>query len=133
MLFRTFEPYSDDYMNENTMCFICYEIKCAYEMQTITLKTQEDYIKICDCNGYVHNNCLKIWCDKSNKCPICRKDMYKRITIPMIIFNKGEYLYIFYFLRVFKNINKILRYLLICILLYFFAEFYVVVLNNKIY
>ena len=117
MLFRTFEPYIDDYINENTICFICYEIKSDDdESQTITLNLQEDYIKICDCNGFVHNKCLKKWYDKSNKCAICRKDVYKRITFPMVIIKKGEYFYIAFCINFCKNINKIIR----CLFLFFF-------------
>ena len=80
MLFRTCEHYNDDYVNQK-MCFICYEIKTDHEIQTITLNMQEDYIKLCECNGFAHNNCLKKWYDKSNKCPICRRRIYELISI----------------------------------------------------
>lgn len=132
MLFRTFEPYNDDYVNEN-ICFICYETKTDDELQTITLNLQEDYVKICNCNGFAHNKCLKNWYDKSNKCPICRKDVYKRITFPMIIINKGEY-FCFVFCNNFcKNISKLIRYVFVCFFIYYSAELYTFLLYKKYY
>jgi hypothetical protein len=133
MLFRTFDPYIDDYINENTICFICYEIKCNSELLPITLNLQEDYIKFCDCNGFAHNNCLKKWYDKSNKCPICRKDVYKRISIPMIIVNKGEYFYVTFCINFYKNINRIIRYSFICMLICYSIELYRCFLYEKYY
>jgi len=133
MLFRTFDPYIDDYMNDKNdknMCFICYEIN-SDEMQTITLNLQEDYIKICECNGFVHNNCLKKWYDKASKCPICRKDVYKRITIPIITVNKGEYFYVVFCINFFKYINKIIRYIFLISFIYYCSEIYQFVLDKK--
>ena len=124
MLFRTFDPYNDDYVNEK-MCFICYEITTDDEIQTITLNMQEDYIKFCECNGFVHNSCLKKWYDKSNKCPICRRDVYKIITIPMIIINKSKYFYCIFFINLKNNINKITRTICLCLFIYYAFEFYI--------
>jgi hypothetical protein len=102
MIFRTFEHYSNDFLNEKNICFICYEIKLEDEIQPIMLNLQEDYIKMCNCNGFLHNICLQKWYDKSKKCPICRKDIYKRVTFSMIIIEKGEIFYIIFL----KHINK---------------------------
>jgi hypothetical protein len=123
MLFRTFEPYTHDYVNQNTLCFICYETKTDDEIQSIALNLHEHYIKICNCNGFAHNKCLKKWYDISNKCPICRKNVYKRITFPMIIIKKGEYFYFVFCINfcknISKNISKLIRVLFVCFFIYY--------------
>ena len=126
MLFRTFEHYNDIYENENRMCFICYEIK--YE-QTITLNLENNYIKNCDCNAWIHNACLNKWYDKSKKCIICRKNVYKKTTFFMIILNKGKGYFTIFYIYFFKNINKIIKYIFVVFCMYYILDFYLVILQ----
>ena len=126
MLFRTFEVYNDDYENEKTICFICYEIK--YE-QTITLNLQNDYIKNCYCNGWIHDTCLNKWYDKSSKCPICRKNVCKKTTFYMIFLENGKCYFTIFYINFFKNINKLIKYFLYLSFIYYATEFYLIVLN----
>lgn len=69
---------------EENVCFICYELKVRQERKPKRLKNQKLYIKTCDCDGYVHNECLKTWYIKSSKCPICRELMLNKIA-PVVV------------------------------------------------
>ena len=60
---------------DENFCFICYELKVKREKTPKKLKNQKFYIKTCDCDGIVHNICLKIWYEQSRRCPICRDIM----------------------------------------------------------
>ena len=103
MLFRTFEHYNDEIITENKInmeCFICYDIQLENKIYTIELKNQEDYIKLCSCNGWVHKECLNEWYDKSQKCPICRQFTTKKTNISVTLKNYNSiFLFYMYFLK----------------------------------
>jgi hypothetical protein len=61
-------------MEENE-CFICFEVSNQYEKYPLRLKYLEEYIKNCNCDGWIHNSCIQMWCDTNNTCPICRNRM----------------------------------------------------------
>jgi hypothetical protein len=83
MLFRVTEHYDDlihEIDNENTeYCFICHEIDSENEIKPLNLKTQNFYIKRCECNGLIHKNCLDIWCSINKNCPICRSESIVKV------------------------------------------------------
>jgi hypothetical protein len=62
-------------------CLICFEINTPDKLTPIDLKTQQMYLKMCNCGGWFHITCLCQWYEASNSCPICRVDMKKRETI----------------------------------------------------
>jgi len=89
MYFSTFDPYDEKYdiflheLNikdnfdkkkvfdeEDLCCIICLEIDTSFNkiknMQAIT-----DIKLFCNCNVYIHTNCLEFWIKKRNTCPIC--------------------------------------------------------------
>ena len=95
MLFRVCEHY---YENENILedvnktecketCFICYNISVEDEFEPKRLNSQLAYIKFCKCDGFVHNYCLDAWFDNVNECPICRKIMFKNVSVKHVIYN----------------------------------------------
>ena len=80
MLFRVMDHYEDfqkDKPPEPNECLICLEIKTYDNLTPIDLKTQQIYLKKCDCGGWVHISCLCEWHEISNSCPICRLYMNK--------------------------------------------------------
>lgn len=56
-------------------CFICFEVSTQYEKYPSRLKNQLDFFKVCACDGWVHTNCIEIWCNMNETCPICRSKM----------------------------------------------------------
>lgn len=139
MLFLTYDPYNDDTNNrqskiyqDNEECFICYEIKINNEKAPIKLNTQVYYFKNCNCEGLVHKECLDKWYNSHQKCPICRSIITKNDFIIICLFKYNLYLYIFYtFCR--KNILKLKNLFFVFLFLYFFTEYYISLLNSKIY
>lgn len=80
MLFRVIDHYEDlsEYEPpEPNECLICLEINTYDNLIPINLKTQQLYLKQCDCGGWVHLHCLYEWHTISNSCPICRLYMNK--------------------------------------------------------
>jgi hypothetical protein len=103
MLFRVCEHYNDNIIfkdknnnkNNNKIireCFICFENDFEYG-KIICLNNQKLYLSNCKCNGYIHENCLDVWIEKSNKCPICRIFVDK-ISVHI----KNNSLYVFFYL-----------------------------------
>lgn len=98
MIFRVCEHYYNDFISiENSEniehsegeCFVCFEIKTENEYKPFQLINQNIYVKQCNCNGWIHQNCLEIWLKKSNnKCPICRKKIVKNIYIVLVYYQK---------------------------------------------
>ena len=126
MIFRTFEHYNDHvfFQNEKNVCFICYEINNANEYEPVKLNSQTDYIKNCNCNGWIHKKCLNKWYNKSRSCPICRIYVNKRLANKIIILEKDNR----YFLI---NIYKITSYLYLLFFLYYIFNFYVLVITGN--
>lgn len=126
MIYRVCEHYDDNqpvdivYDNE---CFICFELTTINELRPITLKNQPFYFKMCECNGSVHNECLKIWYSLNKTCPICRKNMFEKESTFLIVLA-----YIPYGINCFIYIKRVflhfLRYLSIIYLFYSIFDFY---------
>lgn len=129
MLFRTYEPYNENeeiktIIDTTAECFICFENIDKYSQHVIKLNYQNEYLNVCQCNGNVHQKCLQIWIEKTNKCPICRNlivkinnKMLKKIAClnpylaRMILLNK--YL-----------LMRISRYIFTCLFVYLLFDFY---------
>jgi hypothetical protein len=142
MIFRTLEHYNGDYLqnsdlqnsdlqNDISICFICYEIKTTYEIETKQLNLLKDYIKKCNCNGWVHNQCLNKWYELCNKCPICRTFVYKNKTINTYILEHKNNIYILFNTYFFRNINRITKFCSIVLFLYYIFQLYLSVLNSN--
>ena len=136
MLFRTFEPYNNEYdflTHSKPICFICYESTNAYEWEPTQLNAQIDYIKNCNCNSWIHKNCLNKWYNKTRSCPICRISINKREKMSMAIFeNSSNYYFLInrYFLR---NITKISKVLYTILFFYYFYKIYLFVESGNSY
>lgn len=57
-------------------CFICLQENLNEEIP-IKLMIQDLYIKTCNCDGYIHKDCLSRWHKIHNSCPICRRNMIR--------------------------------------------------------
>ena len=75
MLFRVVEHY-DNFPQEEIKpineCLLCLEINTDDKLMPVDLKTQQVYLKVCNCGGWFHITCLREWYVVSNSCPICR-------------------------------------------------------------
>jgi len=85
MLFRVIEHYDDLPQEEiiyiespKNECLLCLEINTDDKLVPVDLKTQQVYLKMCNCGGWFHITCLQEWYDVSKSCPICRVYMKKR-------------------------------------------------------
>jgi len=85
MLFRVVEHYNDlpeqadiIYIEPTNECLLCLEINTDNKLTPVDLKTQQVYLKVCNCGGSFHITCLCKWYEVSNSCPICRRYMKKR-------------------------------------------------------
>ena len=56
------------FVSKEPECFICLQ---AEQGLVPRLKEQQIYVKVCKCDGWVHNRCLDTWVDINKKCPIC--------------------------------------------------------------
>jgi hypothetical protein len=72
---------------EENFCFICFELKLLKEKKPQRLKNQKLYIKSCECDGFIHNRCLKTWYTSSGKCPICRELMLNKNAVVAVLVN----------------------------------------------
>ncbi len=83
MLFRVVEHY-DFHQQEIILiepkneCLLCLEMNTDDKMMPVNLKTQQVYLKMCNCGGWFHITCLHEWYNVSNSCPICRVYMKQR-------------------------------------------------------
>lgn len=146
MIFRVCEHYenSDQNNNQNSdqnnniadkkECFICFEDESGNMCKIIDLKEQTICIKNCLCNGYIHVECLKIWVDIHNSCPVCRKTVLEMNKIVFIVY-KYSPVCINIYLNVKKIGIKFLSLLTFIILLYFTLDYFftIVVLKNELY
>lgn len=78
MYFPLFEPYlledltientdiNTDTNNTNDVCIICLEPN-----DIIKIKKKYEKYNHCECNYYIHSDCLEQWKNIKNKCPIC--------------------------------------------------------------
>jgi hypothetical protein len=58
------ENIDSDTINE--LCIICLESN-----DIISIKKNYEKYNHCECNYYIHTNCLEQWKNIKNKCPIC--------------------------------------------------------------
>ena len=94
MIFITFNPYDENIMdkkNDIEDCFICFELIDFNNKIPIRLDDQNNYFKICNCNGWIHTECLNHWCKLNKKCPICRNVMDKHLNYMITLFNEKIY------------------------------------------
>lgn len=71
--------------DDEIACFICFELKLLKERKPQRLKNQKLYIKTCQCDGFIHNRCLKTWYTTSGKCPICRELMLNKNSVVAVL------------------------------------------------
>ena len=110
-------------------CFICLDNSCTlFQLNELCF----EYYKNCTCAGFVHRNCLHSWfTTSSNKCPICRNNMKKRIPVHIIIIENSRYysivflqkLYIasynaMYIFVYFIGVIHFIKMMIICYMLY---------------
>jgi hypothetical protein len=62
-------------VSQEKLCIICW-LKNESNDQLYFIKDFDKYIVSCNCNVLMHSNCLNEWIQKTNSCPICRKDIY---------------------------------------------------------
>jgi len=85
MLFRVVEHYDFTEKEEDIIliqmkneCLLCLDINTDDRLMPVDLKTQQVYLKMCNCGGWFHITCLREWYAVSNSCPICRIYMKQR-------------------------------------------------------
>jgi hypothetical protein len=94
MLFRLVDHYRDDDFIKNVSanekntcvdeCFVCLSVELYDEVSPIKLRGDDEYLRGCCCDGFIHRKCLDDWYAVSGKCPVCRLYMEKKIHPPRI-------------------------------------------------
>jgi hypothetical protein len=92
MLFLTYEPYRDIIEIKEEECFICYEYILNYKSSK-KMSSILEYCKTCDCDVYVHVECLNKWFDIYKNCPICRKSITKNSYYVTQLLSSSNILY----------------------------------------
>jgi len=109
-------------MNE---CFICFEEANEYEKYPSRLNNINNFYKTCSCDGWIHENCMKIWYDIHKSCPICNTP---------IIYIELEYDYfinIIHYLLITRNIvYKLTPYIVKLNYLFIFIVCITNIINN---
>lgn len=134
MLFRVVEHYdiyNNDYYieSDDNYCLICHDKE--YPQLTIKLNSNIYYLKKCNCDGYIHKNCLDIWINFNRSCPYCRKKMEINSFFKKIIYKitntyfKNIFIYYAFF------IIKIKGFVFFLCWLYFISKIYYNVLLHK--
>lgn len=72
MLFQTCEHYD---LNNTPDCMVCFDNTYT----TIRLCNQTYYTRICECDGWIHPHCLTKWIRVTNRCPICRANVQRKV------------------------------------------------------
>ena len=75
---------------EQRECFICFDFQLDNN-NIIKLKNSTDFYKFCDCDGYIHVNCLNLWYEKNEECPICRNSIKRADNLEL--YNLYQYQY----------------------------------------
>ena len=132
MIFRVVEHYDyENYRLENretetdfasNECFICYEVAVKDELQTIRLNNQTDFIKLCECNGWIHKKCLNDWFEQAHTCPICRTNIQKTPSILSIFAEKT--VIIVFPINIIKNMYRLMKFIIILGLLFCTYDLY---------
>ena len=118
-------------MEENE-CFICLEVSNQDEKYPSQLKNLQEYIKKCRCDGFIHSNCIEIWYNTNNTCPICRNKMiyidiefqYGFYIINYVILGK-DFLYI-----LFSHIVKLRNLIIFFIIITNIMNIVSIIINN---
>ena len=144
MLFRTvnyYESESDEKIEETYKeereCFICFDFQLDNNNNIIKLKNNTDFYKFCDCDGYIHVNCLNSWYEKNEDCPICRNPIKRADNLEL--YNLYQYQYGVYMIYSFLVIKRRLANSLLFIIKLshrmFLVLFVFIILNtiNEIY
>ena len=111
----------------NNECFICYEVALKDETQTIRLNNQTDFIKLCQCNGWIHKKCLNDWFQQAHTCPICRTNIQRRP--PFLSIFSEKILIIVFPLTIIKHMYRLIKYFAILGLLCFTYDLYVTIIG----
>jgi hypothetical protein len=101
MLFRVVEHYHLPqeeiiFVESKNECLLCLEVNTDDKLTPVDLKTQQVYLKVCNCGGWFHITCLHRWYNVSNSCPICRVYMKKRDDYDV---NHFGWMFIVFFVR----------------------------------
>ena len=123
------DPNEKNTSNEISECFICYEVALRDELQTIRLNNQTDFIKLCDCNGWIHKKCLNDWFEQAHTCPICRKNIQKAPTFLSVFAEKS--VIIVFPLTIIKNMYRLIKFFVILGFLYCTYDLYLHIFNFK--
>ena len=116
--------YNNIYLNTVIPeCSICLELQksqynCIVEIP-VQLQTTL-YVKMCDCNIWIHVSCLDQWYNLNYNCPICRKRMYKiyrclSLLRCIIMCNTNI---LFGFIHAIIHILKLVRFILVILFWY---------------
>jgi hypothetical protein len=89
---------------EKRECFICFDFQSNNDNNIIRLKNYTDFYKFCECDGYIHVNCLNSWYKKNEECPICRNKVKRADTLE--IYNLYQYQYGVYMIYSFLFIKR---------------------------
>jgi len=88
MLFHVCSHYEEEENTPSTkedtsmdVCFVCYDVSGS--RPPIELRKQTLYTTECDCNGDIHETCLRAWIRQHSKCPICRVDVQELKILPV--------------------------------------------------
>ena len=84
--------------------FVCFEFQVDNNY-IISLNNQTNYFKFCQCNGYIHVNCLNLWYEKNETCPICRNSI--KLVDSLELYNVYQYQYGLYIMYSFICTKKI--------------------------
>ena len=142
MIFITFDPYNDNTYNDKSIyntqpqyddCFVCMET-IVNNQKTIKLKNQIFYLKQCQCDGNIHQECLDKWLQTNSVCPICRSNMIKNddIIIKLVNSNNSNNYFIITYLSLKINFYRIQNSFVLSIIMYVIFEFYRYVLFTNI-
>ena len=129
------EPKKETDKQENE-CFICFDFQLDNN-DTIKLKNYTDFYKFCDCDGYIHVNCLNSWYEKNQQCPICRNPVKRADSIEL--YNLYQYQYgvymIYFFLVVKRRLANSLLFVIKLTHRMFFILFFYIIFNmiNEVY
>jgi hypothetical protein len=132
MFFRVIDHYDDNEDNnvknnndDLVECFVCYEIKNENNCAPIKLYKQQYYKKRCDCDGFIHKECLDKWFQTNKNCPICRNSIFENIALDLPIVNHKRFGHIIFYFVLLKKITAPL--------LNYFSHLFFIVLVFKTY
>jgi hypothetical protein len=99
----------DDEPNE---CVICLESESINNF-IIKLQDYHEFIISCDCNIACHSNCLQIWVNNTNSCPICRKLIISNLIKIELITERSRLYIITSYIVFYKFVSWILKVILL--------------------